>query len=86
MLWNFSQVSHEALAEGASSWSEEVDAAFDTLGDLNREGRLGFRQLWRTTRAVAEATRDGEFGEGDVEDLLTVVGSIRRESPAVGPD
>ncbi len=76
------QMSHEA--QGADPWSDEIDAAFDTLGELNREGRLGFRHIWRATRAVAQATRDGEFGEGDVEDLLTVVGRIRRESPAAG--
>ncbi len=75
------QVSHEALGEGAAARGDEIDAAFDTLGDLNRDGRLRLPHIFRTTRAIAGAIRDGEFGEGDVEDLLTVVGGIRGESP-----
>ncbi len=75
------QVSHEALGGGAAARGDEIDAAFDTLGDLNRDGRLRLPHIFRTTRTVAGAIRDGEFGEGDVEDLLTVVGSIRGESP-----
>ncbi len=79
------QLSHDALRPDADRRGEEIDAAFDTLGDLNRDGRLGILDVWRAARAIADATSDGDFGDRDVEDLLTVVGGIRRGAPAAGP-
>lgn len=74
-------MSQEALAPGAVGRGSEIDAAFETLAELSREGRVGIRDLWRTARVVAAATADGEFGDGDVEALLMTVGAIRREAP-----
>lgn len=74
-------LSREALAPEAEARGGEIDAAFETLADLSREDRVGIRDIWRTARVVAAATADGVFGDGDVEDLLTTVGAIRREAP-----
>ena len=74
-------LSREALAPEAAERSGEIDAAFETLAELSREGRVGIRDIWRTARVVAAATADGDFGDGDVEDLLMTVGAIRREAP-----
>ena len=75
------QISREALTPEASARGAEIDAAFETLAELNREGRVGFRHIWRAARVVAAATADGEFGDGDVERLLMTVGAIRQEPP-----
>lgn len=86
------RVSVDALAETAGPRGDELDAAFESLTELNREGRVGLRELWRTARVVGQATADGDFGEGDVDLLLMTVGSIRSEAPprsaprATGPD
>lgn len=73
------QISREALTPAAAARGAEVDAAFETLSELNREGRVRFRHIWRAARVVAAATADGEFGDGDVERLLMTVGAIRQE-------
>ena len=74
------QIAHESLAEEAASREAEIDAAFETLTELNREGRVGFRHVWRAATVVAAATTDGEFGNGDVESLLMAVGGIRQDA------
>lgn len=74
-------LSREALAPEAAERGGEIDAAFETLAELSREDRVGIRDIWRTARVVAAATADGDFGDGDVEDLLMTVGAIRREAP-----
>ena len=74
------QIAHESLAEEAAPRREEIDAAFETLTELNREGRVGFRHVWRAIRVVAAATADGEFGNRDVEALLMAVGGIHRDA------
>ena len=74
------QIAHESLAEEAATREAEIDAAFATLTELNREGRVGFRHIWRAARVVAAATADGEFGNGDVESLLMAVGGIHRDA------
>lgn len=79
------QLAHESLAEEAASRQEEIDAAFETLTELNREGRVGFRHLWRTIRVMAAATADGEFGNRDVESLLMAVGGIHRDAGERAP-
>ncbi len=83
MIQSLRQISHEALAGEASGRVAELDAAFATLAELNREGRVRFRHVWRTARVVAAATADGEFGALDVERLLMTVGAIRQESGAI---
>ena len=74
------QIAHESLAEDAAGREEEIDAAFETLTELNREGRVGFRHIWRAARVVAAATADGEFGNRDVESLLMAVGGIHQDA------
>ena len=74
------QIAHESLAEEAAARDAEIDAAFETLIELNREGRVGFRHIWRTARVVAAATADGEFGNRDVESLLMAVGGIHQDA------
>ena len=74
------QIAHESLAEEAAAREAEIDAAFETLTELNREGRVGFRHIWRAARVVAAATADGEFGNRDVESLLMAVGGIHRDA------
>ena len=74
------QIAHESLADEAASREAEIDAAFETLTELNREGRVGFRHVWRAATVVAAATTDGEFGNGDVESLLMAVGGIRQDA------
>ena len=74
------QIAHESLAEEAASREAEIDAAFETLTELNREGRVGFRHVWRAATVVAAATTDGEFGNADVESLLMAVGGIRQDA------
>ena len=74
------QIARESLAEDAAARQEEIDAAFETLTELNREGRVGFRHVWRAARTVAAATADGEFGDRDVEILLMTVGGIHRDA------
>lgn len=74
------QIAHESLADEAASRQAEIDAAFETLTELNREGRVGFRHVWRAATVVAAATTDGEFGNGDVESLLMAVGGIRQDA------
>lgn len=74
------QIAHESLAEEAAPRREEIDAAFETLTELNREGRVGFRHVWRAIRVVAAATADGEFGNRDVEALLMAVGGIHQDA------
>ena len=73
------RISHEALTPAAAARGAEIDAAFETLEELNREGRVGFRHIWRAARVVAAATADGEFGDRDVERLLMTVGAIHKE-------
>ena len=79
------QLAHESLAEPAMPRRDEIDAAFETLSELNREGRVGFGHLWRTVRVMAAATADGEFGDRDVEALLSAVGGIHRDASARPP-
>ena len=74
------QIAHESLAEEAAAREAEIDAAFETLTELNREGRVGFRHIWRAARVVAAATADGEFGNRDVESLLMAVGGIHQDA------
>lgn len=74
------QIAHESLADEAASRQAEIDAAFETLAELNREGRVGFRHVWRAATVVAAATTDGEFGNADVESLLMAVGGIRQDA------
>ncbi len=74
------QIAHESLAEEAAAREAEIDAAFETLTELNREGRVGFRHIWRAARVVAVATADGEFGNRDVESLLMAVGGIHQDA------
>ena len=74
------QIAHESLAADAAAREEEIDAAFESLTELNREGRVGFRHIWRAARVVAAATADGEFGNRDVESLLMAVGGIHRDA------
>lgn len=74
-------ISRDALPADAEARGAEIDAAFETLSELSREGRVGIRQVWRAARLVAAATADGEFGEADVEALLMTVGAIRSEAP-----
>ena len=74
------QIAHESLAEDAANREAEIDAAFETLTELNREGRVGLRHVWRAATVVATATTDGEFGNGDVESLLMAVGGIRQDA------
>ena len=74
------RIAHESLAEDAAAREEEIDAAFETLTELNREGRVGFRHIWRTARVVAAATADGEFGNRDVESLLMAIGGIHQDA------
>ena len=74
------QIAHESLAEEAAAREAEIDAAFETLTELNREGRVGFRHIWRAARVVAAATADGEFGNRDVEALLMAVGGIHQDA------
>lgn len=74
-------ISRDALPADAEARGAEIDAAFETLSELSREGRVGIRQVWRAARLVAAATADGEFGDADVEALLMTVGAIRREAP-----
>jgi membrane protease YdiL (CAAX protease family) len=74
------QIAHESLAEEAADREAEIDAAFETLTELNREGRVGLRHVWRAATVVATATTDGEFGSGDVESLLMAVGGIRQDA------
>ena len=74
------QIAHESLADEAAGRQAEIDAAFETLTELNREGRVGFRHVWRAATVVAAATTDGEFGNGDVESLLMAVGGIRQDA------
>lgn len=74
------QIAHESLADDAAVRREEIDAAFETLTELNREGRVGFRHIWRAIRVVAAATTDGEFGDRDVEALLMAVGGIHQDA------
>ena len=73
------RISHEALTPAAAARGAEIDAAFETLEELNREGLVGFRHIWRAARVVAAATADGEFGDRDVERLLMTVGAIHKE-------
>ncbi len=86
------RIAIESLAENADTRSQELGAAFESLTELNREGRVGLAELWRTARIVGTATADGSFGDGDVDLLLMTVGSIRSEAPppraprAAGPD
>ena len=75
------QISREALVPAAAARGAEVDAAFDTLLELNREGRLGLGHVWRAARVVGVATADGRFDRDDVENLLMMVGAIRQERP-----
>ena len=75
------RISHEALTPAAAARGAEIDAAFETLEELNREGLVGFRHIWRAARVVAAATADGEFGDRDVERLLMTVGAIHKEPP-----
>lgn len=79
------RISIEALAESAGPREGEVEAAFESLDELNREGRVGFGGIWRTARVVTSATRDGDFGDGDVDLLLMTVGAIRSEAPPRPP-
>ncbi len=81
MIESLQRISHDALAPAAAERSAEIDAAFQTLSELNREGRLGLRHIWRTARVVGLATVDGAFDEADVEDLLMTVGGVRSEQP-----
>ena len=74
------QIAHESLADEAASRQAEIDAAFETLTELNREGRVGLRHVWRAATVVATATTDGEFGNADVESLLMAVGGIRQDA------
>ena len=74
-------ISRDALPAEAEGRGAEIDAAFETLSELSREGRVGVLQVWRAARLVAAATADGEFGEADVEALLMTVGAIRSEAP-----
>ncbi len=73
------RISRESLTPEAAARGAEIDAAFETLSELNREGRIRFRHLWRAAQVVAAATADGDFGDLDVERLLMTVGTIRRE-------
>lgn len=74
-------ISRDALPAEAEGRGAEIDAAFETLSELSREGRVGVLQVWRAARLVAAATADGEFGDADVEALLMTVGAIRSEAP-----
>ena len=74
------QIAHESLADEATGRQAEIDAAFETLTELNREGRVGFRHVWRAATVIATATTDGEFGNADVESLLMAVGGIRQDA------
>lgn len=79
------RISMESLAESAGPRGAEVEAAFASLDELNREGRVGLGGIWRAARVVTSAARDGDFGEGDVDRLLMTVGAIRREAPPRPP-
>ena len=79
------RISMESLAESAGARGAEVEAAFESLTELNREGRVGLGGIWQAARVVTEAARDGDFGDGDVDRLLMTVGAIRSEAPERPP-
>ncbi len=63
-------------ADGWMSWMVVIGgvgfgaAAFESLTELNREGRVGLGGIWQAARVATEATRDRDFGDGDVDSML----------------